>query len=160
MLWSLCPTLVRQYDSWTPLVQLWTESQMVRRGSIYIQCSGNYIEVKKIQLSAWNWHFKKFLTRYSGCPEGWFLRVCVSILAKAMPGSASWVVRRGSQLWQIADKCGERGWDCGECWRHTSLLTLMLLVANFPNTKRCKKPEKWPKPLKWVLIWEYSVRAF
>ena len=33
---------------------------------------------KQIQLYSWNWHFKKFITKYSGCPEGWFLRVWVS----------------------------------------------------------------------------------
>ena len=42
-----------------------------------------------------------------------------------------------------------------------NLLTLMLLVANLANTKSCKKAKKndW-NPDKWVLIWEYSVRAF
>ena len=28
----------------------------------------------------------------------------------------------------------------------TNILTIMLLVANLSNTKRCKKPKKWPKP--------------
>ena len=32
------------------------------RHAFVIQCLGNYIEVKKVQLYAWNWHFKKILT--------------------------------------------------------------------------------------------------
>ena len=36
-------------------------------------------------------------------------------------------------------------------------LTLMLLVAYLPNTKK-KKKNYW-NPGKWVLIWEYSARA-
>ena len=33
---------------------------------------------KKIQLYAYGWHFKKFLMKEFGCPEGCFLRVWVS----------------------------------------------------------------------------------
>ena len=39
-------------------------------------------------------------------------------------------------------------------------LTLLLLVANFVNTKWRKKAEKWPTPWHMVLIWEYLARAF
>ena len=38
-------------------------------------------------------------------------------------------------------------------------LILMLLVANFANTKWCKNAENDWNPGKWVLIGEYSVRA-
>ena len=38
-------------------------------------------------------------------------------------------------------------------------LTFMLLVANFANSKWCEKPENDWNPSKWVLMWEYSVRA-
>ena len=44
------------------------------RYNIHLQCHVNYIEVKIIQLYAWNWHFKKFLWKKLGCPDGWFLR--------------------------------------------------------------------------------------
>ena len=36
----------------------------------------------------------------------------------------------------------------------------MLLVANFANTKKCKNPKNYWNHGKWVLIWEYSARAF
>ena len=36
----------------------------------------------------------------------------------------------------------------------------MLLVANLAKIKRCKKPENYWNPGKWVLIWEYSARPF
>ena len=39
-------------------------------------------------------------------------------------------------------------------------LTLMLLLANFANTKFSKKLKNDWNPGKWVLIWEYSERAF
>ena len=35
-------------------------------------------------------------------------------------------------------------------------LTLILMVANFANTKWCKKPQNDWNPCKWVLIWQYS----
>ena len=35
----------------------------------------------------------------------------------------------------------------------------MLLMANLSNTDLCKKRNDW-NPGKWVLIWEYSMRAF
>ena len=38
-------------------------------------------------------------------------------------------------------------------------LTLMLLMANFANTKNAKKLNNDWNPGNWVLIWEYSVRA-
>ena len=30
---------------------------------------------EKTQSYVWKWHFKKLLTKYFGCPEGWFSRV-------------------------------------------------------------------------------------
>ena len=36
-----------------------------------------YVDEKK-KFYAWDCHFKKFLTKKFGCPEGWFLRVRVS----------------------------------------------------------------------------------
>ena len=43
---------------------------------------------------------------------------------------------------------------------HFFALTTMLLVADLPNAKWCKKPKKWLKPWQMgLLIWEHSVRA-
>ena len=39
------------------------------------------------------------------------------------------------------------------------ILTLMLVVVTFANTKWCKKAENDRIPGKWLLIWEYSSRA-
>ena len=39
-------------------------------------------------------------------------------------------------------------------------LTLMLLVANLADTKWCKFLKNDRNPGKWVLIWEFSARAF
>ena len=44
-------------------------------------------------------------------------------------------------------------------WGFTRYLTLMLLVADLANTKWCKNPEKYPNPVKWVLIRKYPARA-
>ena len=40
-----------------------------------------------------------------------------------------------------------------------NVLTLMLVMANLANAKLCKKTENDCNPGKWILIWEYSVRA-
>ena len=42
------------------------------RHNIFVHYHGNYVEVENLQLYAWNWHFKKLLSKIFGCPEGWF----------------------------------------------------------------------------------------
>ena len=55
------------------------------RHDILIECHGNYMEMEKVKLYAWDWHFKKFLTKRFGCPEGCFLRVWASTKAPRCP---------------------------------------------------------------------------
>ena len=50
-------------------------------------------------------------------------------------------------------------WDTSQASYISPDLTLMLLVANFVNTKCCKMLKNDRNPAKWVLIWEYSAWA-
>ena len=45
--------------------------------SLYI-VMWNTLSLRNFNYYAWNWHFKKLLTTFLGCPEVWFLRVWVS----------------------------------------------------------------------------------
>ena len=58
--------------------------------------------------------------------------------------------------WEKVSKVGTIMAHC----RAYIYFTLMLLVANLANTKKAKNTKNYLNPGKWVLIWEYSARAF
>ena len=80
----------RVLDVYTQITTINTYSLIEIGHTILRQCHVVCIEMEKNQLYTLNWHLKKFLTKSFGCPEGWFLMVCVSkwrpdaLLAKPM----------------------------------------------------------------------------
>ena len=70
--------------------QIWTINmyKSIKIGhDILIQCHRYNMEMKKLNymLRTRDWHFKKFLTKTFGCPEGCFFRVWVSKKATQTP---------------------------------------------------------------------------
>ena len=115
----------------------------------------------------WQWwifckiivNFKVIVKKYILDPDDNFWRnsciiVLTSFLLRFLSLSLSYHMITIYNSWPLHVYCTPH------CIYFHFVLTLMLLVANFTNIKWCKKMKNDQNPRKWVLIWEYSKRAF